>query len=171
MQTIGSAFDTSHPDLSWFRAHGGKLIQYHGWADPLMPPRISVEYFNSVVAFEDGGKPRGKRGLEETQSYYRLFMVPGMGHCRGGPGLNEFGRNGGSGPASSDRFTALEEWVEKGIAPTQVIAWNCTNQVATTATTCTLAQGTFSRPLCPYPQKAVYIGSGSTSAAANFVCQ
>jgi feruloyl esterase len=100
------------------------------------------------------------RGLEETQSYYRLFMAPGMGHCRGGPGLNEFGRNGGSGPASSDMFTALEEWVEQGKAPAQITAWNCTNQVDITATTCTLAQGTFNRPLCPYPQKAVYTGTG-----------
>jgi feruloyl esterase len=170
-QTVGSAFDTANPDLTAFRSRGGKIVEYHGWADPLVPPRALVGYFNSVVAFEELAQHGHDDALAETQKYYRLFMAPGMGHCRGGPGLNEFGRNGGAGPPGSDMFSALEAWVEQGVAPHQITAWNCPNQVAATATTCTITQGTFNRPVCPYPQKAVYIGTGSTGEAANFVCQ
>jgi Tannase and feruloyl esterase len=157
-QTIGSALTANDTDLSGFKAHGGKLIQYHGLADQLLPTGFSINHYNAVVAFE-------KQGYQGTQKYYRLFMAPGMGHCGGGPGLNSFGNvtsNSGSGPASSDIFTALETWVEQGIAPKQVIATDAPN--ATTV-------GTFTRPLCPYPQNATYTGSGDTSNAANFVCR
>ena len=157
-QTIGSALTANSTDLSPFKAHGGKLIQYHGFADQLLPTQFSINHFNAVVAFE-------KQGYQGTQKYYRLFMAPGMGHCGGGPGLNSFGNvtsNSGSGPASSDIFTALETWVEQGIAPKQVIATDAPN--ATTV-------GTFTRPLCPYPQNATYVGTGDTSNAANFVCR
>jgi feruloyl esterase len=167
-QTIGSASNAA-PDLSAFKARGGKLIHYHGWEDNQIPSLDGVDYFKSIVVLEEEKHPKGKSALEEAQSYYRLFMVPGMGHCRGGPGLNEFGRNGGAGPASQDLFTALEAWVEQGAAPAQVTAWNCPNQTFTSS--CTIQQGTFTRPLCPYPQKAVYVGTGSTSHAANFTCQ
>jgi feruloyl esterase len=168
-QTIGSASNAA-PDLSAFKARGGKLIQYHGWEDNQVPSLRGVDYFNRVTAADQQSRPDGSNsGLDETQNYYRLFMVPGMGHCRGGPGTNEFGRNGGAGPASSDMFTALEEWVEHGKAPTQITAWNCPNQSFTSS--CTIEQSTFTRPLCPYPQKAVYVGTGNTNDAANFVCQ
>jgi hypothetical protein len=162
-QTVGSALNANNPDLTAFKAHGGRLVQYHGWADPLVASLNSVNHFNSVVAFEQ--QQGAKAALTETQSYYRLFMAPGMAHCSGGPGLNSFGNvtsNSGSGPASSDLFTALETWVEQGIAPAQVIATDAPN--ASTV-------GTFTRPLCPYPQNATYTGTGSTSDAANFVCR
>ncbi len=158
VQTVGSALTADNPDLTPFKAHGGKLIEYHGWADPLISALYSVNYYNGVVAFE-------AQGYQGTQNYYRLFMAPGMGHCSGGPGLNSFGNvtsNSGSGPASSDIFTALETWVEQGVAPAQVIATDAPN--ASTV-------GTFTRPLCPYPQNATYTGSGNTNLAANFVCQ
>jgi len=158
VQAIGSALTADNPDLTAFKAHGGKLIEYHGWADPLISAFYSVNHYNGVVAFEG-------RGYRYTQSYYRLFMAPGMGHCSGGPGLNSFGNvtsNSGSGPASSDIFTALETWVEQGIAPKQVVATDAPN---------TTTVGTFTRPLCPYPQNATYIGTGDTSDAANFVCR
>jgi feruloyl esterase len=157
VQTVGSAFTTANPNLTAFRAHGGKLIHYHGWADPTHPSLNSVNYFNRVVAFEQQTRPNHRSALAETQEYYRLLMAPGMGHCRGGPGPSVFGENGGSGPASSDMFTALERWVEEDIAPAQVNA--------------TDAPGTFTRPLCPYPQNATYTGTGSTADAANFVCR
>jgi feruloyl esterase len=158
VQTIGSALTADNPDLTAFKAHGGKLIEYHGWADPLISAFYSVNHYNGVVSFEG-------RGYRHTQNYYRLFMAPGMGHCSGGPGLNSFGNvtsNSGSGPASSDIFTALETWVEQGIEPKQVIATDAPN--ATTVST-------FTRPLCPYPQNATYIGKGDTSDATNFVCR
>ncbi len=159
VQTVGSALNANNPDLTAFKGHGGKLVQYHGWADPLVASLNSVNHFNSVVAFEQ--QNGATNPLTETQSYYRLFMAPGMGHCSGGPGLNSFGNvtsNSGSGPASSDLFTALETWVEQGVAPAQVIATN-------------VPSATFTRPLCPYPQNATYTGTGSTNDAANFVCK
>ena len=159
VQTVGSALNANNPDLTAFKAHGGKLVQYHGWADPLVASLNSVNHFNSVVAFEQ--QYGATNALAATQNYYRLFMAPGMGHCSGGPGLNSFGNvtsNSGSGPASSDMFTALETWVEQGIAPAQIIATNAPSAA-------------FTRPLCPYPQRATYTGTGSTSQAANFVCQ
>jgi hypothetical protein len=152
-QTIGSALTANSTDLSRFKAHGGKIIQYQGYADQLLPSGFSLQHYNAVVASEG-------QGYSGAQSYYRLFMAPGMGHCGGGPGLNSFGNvtsNSGSGPASSDIYTALETWVEQGIAPTQVIATN--------------TPSTFTRPLCPYPQNATYTGTGSTNDAANFVCR
>lgn len=159
VQTVGSALNANNPDLTAFKAHGGKLVQYHGWADPLVASLNSVNHFNSVVAFEQ--QNGATNPVAATQSYYRLFMAPGMGHCSGGPGLNSFGNvtsNSGSGPASSDLFTALETWVEQGTAPAQVIATNAPS-------------ATMTRPLCPYPQHATYTGSGNTNVAANFVCQ
>ena len=171
LQTVGASDDATNPDLSAFAAHGGKLIQYHGWVDPVVPPLNSVNYFESVVALAAHSQGDEQKALTKTQSYYRLFMAPGMGHCRFGPGINEFGKNGGSGPASSDMFSALEAWVEHDGAPSQVIGWHCLTQNQATGTTCPITQGTFTRPLCPYPQQATYIGSGSTTDAANFVCR
>ena len=84
-----------------------------------------------------------------VHSSYRLFMAPGMGHCRGGEGPNTF-----------DMVAALEAWVERGQAPNQIVASHATNGVVDRT-----------RPLCPYPQVAVYKGSGSTDEAANFVCR
>jgi feruloyl esterase len=135
-----------NPDLQPFRAHGGKLIQYHGFSDPEVPPLASIDYFDEVVSFS-GGSPAG------TQDSYRLFMVPGMNHCSGGPGANVF-----------DMLTPLVQWVEQDRAPGSVIATHYVNN--------TVSQGVaFTRPLCPYPQEAVYKGSGSTSEASNFVCK
>jgi hypothetical protein len=148
-QTAGSALDANDPDLSAFKSHNGKLIQFHGFADELVPTGFSLNHYNAVVAFEGND-------YQDTQSYYRLFMAPGMGHCGGGPGIDSFGQNGGSGPASSDIFTALETWVEQGTAPAQVIGTN--------------TPSTFTRPLCPYPQNATYIG-GNTNDATSFICR
>jgi feruloyl esterase len=126
------------PDLTRFFAHGGKLIQYHGWSDPQITPLSSVEYYKSVV--EKMGK---------VDASYRMFMAPGMAHCGGGEGPNSF-----------DMVGALEQWVEQKKAPDQVIASR-------------LRDGNVerTRPLCPYPQVAVYKGSGSTADASNFACK
>ena len=89
--TLGSALNATDPDLSAFKARGGKLISYHGWADALIPGSYAVEYYESVIA-EQGG-------LDATADFYRLFMAPGVAHCRGGPGPDRF-----------DAVTALERW-------------------------------------------------------------
>jgi feruloyl esterase len=128
------------PNLNKFVSHGGKLILYHGWSDNLIAPLNSVNYFDSVVS--------KMGGLEKTQESVRLFMVPGMGHCSGGEGPNNF-----------DMIAPLEQWVEQGKAPVRVVASHKTG-----------GQVDRTRPLCPYPQVAKYKGTGSTDDAANFVC-
>jgi feruloyl esterase len=154
-QTLASVLNSIDPDLKRFRAHGGKLIQYHGFSDPEVPPRTSIKYFKSVVNFPDQspGVSSGRESQERTEEYYRLFMVPGMNHCSGGPGANVF-----------DMLTPLVQWVEDDIAPASVVATHYVNSMP--------AQGVaFTRPLCPYPQEAVYQGTGDTNDAANFVCK
>ena len=129
------------PNLKPFIARGGKLIQYHGWSDPQISPGASTQYFESVL------KTLG--GANAVHGSYRLFMAPGMGHCSGGEGPNSF-----------DMVAALEDWVERGKAPDQVVASHSTSGVVDRT-----------RPLCPYPQVAVYKGAGSIDDAANFACR
>ena len=135
---LGPIFNNINSDLSAFKAHGGKLIQYHGWADPDISPLNSVNYYQSVE--KTMGDPKG---------FYRLFMAPGMYHCRGGPGPDTF-----------DTLSALEQWVEQGKAPDQMIASHSANNAVDRT-----------RPLCPYPQEAQYKGTGSPDQAENFVCR
>jgi pimeloyl-ACP methyl ester carboxylesterase len=154
--------NSNNPDLSAFRAHGGKLIQYHGWGDAAIPPLSSIEYYQRVISFMT------KTGYRESvEDFYRLFMVPGMGHCAGGLGANNFGNSGAFSlltiDADHDVVSALDRWVEKGIAPQKVIATGYVDGA--------LAKGVaLTRPLCPYPQVAKYKGAGNTDDAANFVC-
>ena len=136
----GDAMDANDPDLRPFLAHGGKLLMYHGWADPGIAPGVSVNYYEAALAKMDS--------VKNLQDSLRLFMVPGMFHCGGGDGPNTF-----------DTLAALEQWRENGKAPDQLIASHMTNGVADRT-----------RPLCPYPQIAVYKGSGSTDRAENFSC-
>ena len=105
-----------------------------------------------------------QQALEATEKFYRLFMVPGMGHCSGGEGPNVFGQGGGSGLKADpeyDTLLALESWVEKGTAPEQFIGSHVDQKTKTT---------TMTRPLCPYPKVAIYKGSGDQNEAANFTC-
>lgn len=132
------AYDATDPDLSAFVARKGKLIQYHGWGDLAVNPLTAVAYWNSVQA-----------RMGDSGDFYRLFMVPGMNHCGGGPGPNVF-----------DALSALEAWVEQGVAPASMIATH-------------YAEGSVdrTRPLCPFPQIARYTGMGSIDDARNFRCQ
>jgi len=137
---MGEILNATEPDLSSFRARGGKLLLYHGWADPAISALRTVQYYEDVVEAV-GGK-------RTTNDFARLFLAPGMHHCSGGPGPNTF-----------DSLTTLEQWVEEQIAPEQLIATHFTAGVADS-----------SRPLCPYPKVARYRGTGSIDAAANFTC-
>jgi len=142
---LGALFNATSPDLTAFEARGGKLIQYHGWSDPDITPLNSIQYYESVIQFMARG---GNHGLRDTQEFYRLFMVPGMQHCSGGPG-----------PTAFDMLEPLENWVEKGVAPQRVEAAHVVG-----------GKTEFSRPLCPHPMRAEYKGAGSTDEAANFTC-
>jgi feruloyl esterase len=127
--------DAVDPNLREFKKRGGKLLLYAGWGDTTITPENTVLYYDSVLK---------EMGASQAD-WMRLFMVPGMGHCGGGPGPNTF-----------DSVAALEQWREKGSAPAQIMGSN--------------QQAGLSRPLCPYPQYAKYRGSGDLKDAANWAC-
>jgi feruloyl esterase len=164
-QTLNAVFNTESRDLDAFKAAGGKVIQYHGWDDSNIPPLEAVNLFNEVVADQaKKHKLTQQQALEATQKFYRLFMVPGMGHCAGGEGANVFGQGGGSGlkpDPEHDTLLALEAWVEKGTAPEQFIGAHVDQKTKAT---------TFTRPVCAYPKVPVYKGTGDPTDAASFTC-
>lgn len=156
---VGPIINSTSPDLSDFKALGGKLIMWHGWADPLVNPRNSINYVRSVEAGSRGNEQGDDDAARSTQSFLRLFMAPGLTHCAGGPGLNTF-----------DTLTALERWVEQGRAPDKLIASHTNLAFPDNVMVATPPAGDFSRPLCPWPQVARYTGRGSTTDARSFVC-
>jgi feruloyl esterase len=133
--------NATNPDLKAYFQRGGKILQYHGWSDQQMSAATSPKYYNSVR------DTVGDRALVEKS--YRLFMVPGMGHCGGGEGIDTF-----------DKVGTLQQWLNSGKPPDKIIASRAeAGKVVRT------------RPLCPYPQTAVYNGRGSTDDAENFTCK
>ena len=173
------------PDLTAFKARGGKLIQYHGWNDPVVTPQGSPAYYNALVQFEKlKALPRAEydtavnnlSGAQVTadslalassvQSYHRLFMLPEVGHCGGSTGPGAVG-GGFTEPANGQRapeshvVSALARWVEEGVAPATIVA----TKYAADGTTITRQ-----RPACAYPQIAVYRGTGDVNVAASFQC-
>jgi hypothetical protein len=149
-------FNATDPNLSVFKERGGKLLLYHGWSDAAIPPVNTIDYYQSVVS---------KMGRKQASEFVELFMVPGMQHCGGGPGPNDFGaQSPAAADASHSMIKSIEQWVEKGTAPAKIIATkykadgNPASGVVRT------------RPLCPYPAVAKYSGSGSPDDAANFSC-
>jgi len=155
---VGPLMATDNPDLSAFRKRGGKLIMYHGWADNLIQAEGTTLYWDDV------NQTLTKAGV--PVDFAKLYMVPGMGHCSGGAGPNQFGQgSSGTVPADAthDIFRALMAWSEKGTAPQAIVASKFPNNVVTQPVLTT-------RPLCPYPQVAKYNGSGSTDDATNFTC-
>lgn len=132
--------DSLWTNLATFSGHGGKLLFYHGLSDPWFSPLDTVEYYENLIR-DNGG--RGK-----VESWSRLYLVPGMGHCQGGSAtLDHF-----------DMVTAITDWVEKGTPPDTVTATG-------------RAFPGRSRPLCSYPKYAYYTGQGDPNDARNFVCR
>src|SRR5438128_1881664 len=121
-EKVGTIINAVNPDLSAFKARGGKLLLYHGWNDTAISPGNTIDYYQSVV---------GKMGSKQD-NWIRLFMAPGMEHCRGGPGPNQI-----------NFMSALERWRESGMAPEQLRAYHVSDN-----------RVDMSRPLCSYPQLA-----------------
>jgi feruloyl esterase len=137
----------TNPDLSGFARRGGKLILYHGWSDPAITPLATVHYYDAVT--EQQG------GVNRTEQFARLFMVPGMRHCVG---------SGGPGPNVFDPLTPLINWVERNVAPKQIVAAHFLDNDPTTGVV------TRTMPLCPYPEVAQFLG-GDVNHAANWSCK
>jgi feruloyl esterase len=136
--------DATNPDLTPFTSRGGKLLMYQGWAENGIPPRNVTTYYENV-----------KAKTANAGDAVRLFMVPGMGHC-----------GGGDGAATFDMVAALDQWVTTGKAPATIPASR-----VRASTTGQGAKVDRTRPLCAYPQFAVFTGTGSLDEAANFECR
>jgi Tannase and feruloyl esterase len=128
-------------DLSPYKKRGGKIIMYHGWSDPAISAYGTLDYYEKMT--------KAVGGQKEADGFSRLYFVPGMHHCSGGPGPNQF-----------DMLPELENWIEKGKAPAAVVASHTTD-----------GKVDRTRPLCPHPLVAKYSGSGSIDEAASFRCE
>lgn len=144
-QVLSPKIDATSPNLSRLRELGHKLIMTQGWIDALNAQSLPIEYYNNVVLSNDSGN------IHKTADYFRLFMVPGMSHCGGGPGPNNF-----------DAVAALEKWVEQRAEPDTLLATAYKNGDPSQGVAMT-------RPLCPYP-KVVKYQAGNPTQAASFTC-
>jgi feruloyl esterase len=147
---VSSILDAKDPNLtSSLLNYNGKIILYHGWGDALVPPETTLDYYKDVVTATFAGN------LAAASEHIRLFMVPGMDHCKGGPG-----------PDTWDKLAPLVEWVEKGMAPDYLVATHSTQGKVDNE-----------RRICPYPQRAVYTGPAGTQndraswIQSNFTCR
>jgi feruloyl esterase len=166
---LAPLLNANKPDLSAFRARGGRILAYHGTADPIIPLQESINYYHRVVQAQPGS---WKPALERTRQFFRLFAVPGMAHCAGGPGPNAFG-NLISGtvvapepPVSDgmhDAMVALQNWVEGGGGPDRLVATKYVNDQPALGIQ-------MQRPICAYPAFPKYLGSGDPNQAANYAC-
>jgi hypothetical protein len=150
--------DATNPDLSKFAGRGGKLILYHGWNDPAISPWNTIAYYKDV---------QKAMGDAKAESFTRLYMIPGMEHCAGGPGASAFGQFG-MGTVKGPQyglFDSLQDWVEKGSPDVDVVATKYGPD------TSGAMKPVLTRPLCAYPAVATYKGSGDSNDAANFACQ
>jgi len=143
---LAPILNANNPNLKQMKKHGGKILMYTGTADQLVPAPDAINYYERVI--------EAQGGLKQTQDFFRFFLVPGMSHCGGGPGLNDFGQglSVNSNPDSEhDILTALQNWVEKGNAPDKFIAttFNCCDSINKIR---------LQRPIYPYPLLPNYIG-------------
>ncbi|MDH5603677.1 MAG: tannase/feruloyl esterase family alpha/beta hydrolase [Cyclobacteriaceae bacterium] len=135
MDYASAYLDATSTDYSGFKARGGKLILYHGWNDAALSALSTINHYEAV-----------KEGDENVMHYMRLYLLPGVLHCGGGPG-----------PGEVDWLALVREWVEKDMAPERVVVSKTLG-----------GQTTLSRPVFPYPRKAVYDGKGDTNKEASF---
>ena len=146
-----------------FLQTGGKAIIYQGWQDPSTNAGQAIDYW-AALARRYGGAERLSRNVRMFMVPGTMFMVPGMYHCRGGPGVDVFGGSGqkplaNGSDASRDMLWALIRWVEEGVAPDSVVG--ARNPAGTPG---------FTRRLCPFPQSARYDGTGPKGDARSYRC-
>jgi feruloyl esterase len=139
---VGTLVDFADPNLKPFQDRGGKLLLYQSWDEGAIPPRSAIDYYNKVLATMGG--------VNQTKDFFRLFMVPGMGMC---PGF------GMTNDGVFDAMDVVQKWRETNVPPDRIIA---SHRVA--------GQVDRTHPACPYPQVAVYKGTGSPYDAASFAC-
>jgi hypothetical protein len=139
LRSISTLLDATDPDLGRFRDRGGKILMYYGWADQALNPRMGLDYFERM---------RATMG-ERTADFFRLFMMPGVYHCTGGPG-----------PDRADFITALVRWVEQGAAPERIVASKREKDAVVRT-----------RPLCSYPKAAAYTGTGPAEDQQSYECR
>jgi feruloyl esterase len=147
-----SIYAAANPDLRQFKAAGGRLLVYQGANDVVVPPQNAIDYY------ETAEKTMG--GRQATQDFFRLFVVPGMGHC-----------GGGTGASTIDYLTYLEQWVEQGRAPEALLGAHITSPPALLGSQrfpLDEASVAFTRPIYPYPLRAKYQGRGDINDAASF---
>jgi feruloyl esterase len=144
---LAARLNANTADLEEFKSHGGKLLLFHGFADPVIPSLNTAAYYERLIASQTRNG-RQNEGLHRTQEFARLFLLPGVGHC-----------GGGAGPDTFDGLDPLVQWVEHGIAPDRIVASKVVNGVTT-----------FTRPICPYPALPLYRGVGDTTKADSFAC-
>jgi feruloyl esterase len=147
---LGPLINSNNPDLSAFAARGGKLILFQGWADAAITPWGTIQYYHSI---------QQKMHPEQAQRFVRLFMVPGMTHCAGGPGPDTF-----------DTVAAIDQWRDKDQVPETLVAARYADRVALMSGK-PPGEPLSTRPLCAYPKVAHWIGKGSPDEAKNYVCQ
>lgn len=144
LRRLSKTIDAVDPDLQAFRRRGGKLIQWHGAADPVVPFEDSIVYYQRAVA------DQARRG-HRIEDFYRLFIAPGVEHCQGGLGA-----------VPIDLQARIEDWVERDIPPPRLQARRATGSTD---------DRDLGRPLCPFPEVAIYAGAGSPGHAESFQCR
>jgi len=160
---LGPVLDATNADLSGFAARGGRLILWHGWADPALPPQHTIDYFDAV---------RTTMGTASADRMLRLFMVPGVQHCFGGPGANSFGQfTAPPRPADphADLSGALERWVEEGVPPDDLVARHASKPLLG-ALDWHAADPHNTTLLCAYPKVAVLKGRANSARAGSYRC-
>jgi feruloyl esterase len=169
-QVLAQDLNATSTDLRPFANRGGKLILYHGWADPLIPSPSTINYVDELAQTMLGSQSR--ESLRKIGEFARAFMAPGMWHCGvtigAGPGPNSFGGMIQQPPPSfdpqHDLVAALAQWVETGVAPDSVIATKYNNDLPQDGIA-------MQRPLCAYPAVPFYKGSGNPNVASSFECK
>jgi hypothetical protein len=155
LRLVEPIYNGQNPDLRGFRNHGGKLILYHGWHDAEIPPGLSIDYYELATRTMGGPQP--------TREFFRFFLIPGMAHCRRGPGAD-----------AVDYLSALEAWVERGEAPEYLTAHHPVKEqsymgLPVLRYPLEATSVAWSRRIYAYPATTVYRGRGDINDAASWV--